>query len=1000
MRRRKILATFLAVLLTCFGVVIAAQKAPDVHDEGVFELDGNAIHGTMVPPGDDWDNVLLGGGGLSLVNTGLITDAPSDADDNFQGGGSKDLNDVSSWGWATNSVPNKDDLLHAFAAIYRMPSDNHIHIYFGADRYSNGGDAQIGFWFFVNKISKNQDGTFSGTHAIGDILVLSDFTQGGSVPSFTVYEWVGSGGDNGALQTLITGVDCQTSPPGDTVCGRVNDSIETPTPWPFRDSSPQHDANTYYPGEFFEAGLDLTALLPNAACLSSFLAETRSSQSLSAQLEDFVLGSFDTCKITVGKSGPALSKVGDPTPYTYTVTNDGISPLYLQSVVDDKIGDLTSVAQASCGTLQPGQTCTFTASYIVQPGDPDPLINNVTVIYNTAQDFSGTQISGSASFSVNLFQPSVLIQKSGPTMALVGDNVPYTFRITNTSSSDSPDLVLASITDSVLGDLSADAAAGGCTTLAPGAFCQFTVSRPILPGDPNPLVNTVDVLYHPQGFPNDIRSQDTHSVTIVHPSLSVTKACDPYGLIGQPDHYTITVTNTGDVALEKVSLDDSLLGALSGADTLAPGASAVLTPTRVILPSDPNPLVNTVMALYQIPAGMGVSAQVSAQAACSTVILHPSISLAKTCSGFALVGGTIQYHITVTNTGDTTLEQVSFSDSLLGPLGPCTVLLPPGNSCTVDASRVVLATDPDPLPNTASAVYAIAPGYGVSAQVSASASCATDILHPSATVTKTCLTDPVPVGASANFRINVANTGDVPITIHLQDPTTGLDTTFNLGVNPAPPCGDLVNDPSNGCYMTEVSIVATGSTVFNDATVDATLDASYGIPGIVSSSSASAQCQVQQGGATRTLGFWSTHCDYTQHVFNVHLAGDMNIGWRNITNSSDLFGIFWANNAKNSDGTKRGKLCQARETVANQVLAAILNSALTNGAPLPVPLSTIQSIMSGTSVTAIRNLGATLDAYNQSGDTVAIVDGDGYSIQPANPACAKALADIPFADCP
>ena len=63
-----------------------------------------------------------------------------------------------------------------------------------------------------------------GRIAIGYDLrptILSDFTQGGSIPGFTVYEWVGSGGDQGSLQTLITGVDCQTSPPGDTVCGRA-----------------------------------------------------------------------------------------------------------------------------------------------------------------------------------------------------------------------------------------------------------------------------------------------------------------------------------------------------------------------------------------------------------------------------------------------------------------------------------------------------------------------------------------------------------------------------------------------------------------------------------------------------------------------------------------------------------------------------------------------------------------------------------------------------------
>ncbi len=76
-------------------------------------------------------------------------------------------------------------------------------------------------------------------------------------------------------------------------------------------------------------------------------------------------------------------------------------------------------------------------------------------------------------------------------------------------------------------------------------------------------------------------------------------------------------------------------------------------------------------------------------------------------------------------------------------------------------------------------------------------------------------------------------------------------------------------------------------------------------------------------------------------------------------------------------------------------MAAILNSALPNGAPLPVELSVIQSTLSGTDRNAIRALDATLDTYNNSGEDVEI----GEVVPPADPQAAQDAAYIKIADC-
>src|SRR5207302_1820809 len=93
-------------------------------------------------------------------------------------------------------------------------------------------------------------------------------------------------------------------------------------------------------GEFLEEGVDLTAL-GLGGCFSSFLAETRSSQSPTATLSDFVTGSFPLCSLAAAPF-TGLSKIGDSTTYPLTVTNTGAMPLFIQSVTDTLLGTIVA----------------------------------------------------------------------------------------------------------------------------------------------------------------------------------------------------------------------------------------------------------------------------------------------------------------------------------------------------------------------------------------------------------------------------------------------------------------------------------------------------------------------------------------------------------------------------------------------------------------------------------------------------------------------------------
>ena len=107
-----------------------------------------------------------------------------------------------------------------------------------------------------------------------------------------------------------------------------------------------------------------------------------------------------------------------------------------------------------------------------------------------------------------------------PAQVQVGEDEICTIHITNTSSADAPDLSQGTVQDTLTGDLLDPAntavTTSDCTAvLATGADCTIVTHRAVLASDPSPLVNTVTVLYHPDGFPNDITDTATASVVIV-----------------------------------------------------------------------------------------------------------------------------------------------------------------------------------------------------------------------------------------------------------------------------------------------------------------------------------------------------------------------------------------------------------------------------------------------------------------------------------------------------
>src|SRR5262252_1919218 len=591
---------------------------------GIFEIDGNAVDNTpgsgagvspaLNPAPDDWANIFKSLGSAPGNTTGagsfdhavartFVADPATTDNTFFVGGGSKDVNDINQWQHTTTDVaPDKDDLTNAYAAGYIDPANNHGYLYFGSDRFDVSGSGQVGFWFFRSQVGLSTTG-FTGLHTAGtvdftnhkvltqgDFLVLTDFTQGGTVPTIKVYMWVG--GKNGdANDPLFGGSGFHTTGPiqllfdstaagttdvnGDgiaDVTGQVNTSTQT-SPWPYTDKNGGHNFSTH---SFFEGGIDLTSLGLGGGCISTFLAESRSSGSSStAQLKDFALGNFNFCFVEV-EGGSGVSKPTDTATYTISMTNNGAQTLFLQNVTDvtgasagntllgsivlngvvqaAPAGETFSVPAGALDGLAPGETQTITVTRLTTAADliHDPIITKTNVVFNSKADFTGDTITHDPAVNtIDLFNPAVLITKTAnKTAAQVGDTITYTYTITNKTDGDTttaaldgtaPDLNLASISDSLLGDLTTQATAVGADHLAMNESDTFTATFTVTAANfPGPLGNTVNVLYHPTGFPNNITSSASASVDLVDANIALSPATFT-NEVSHPHTFTATV---------------------------------------------------------------------------------------------------------------------------------------------------------------------------------------------------------------------------------------------------------------------------------------------------------------------------------------------------------------------------------------------------------------------------------------------------------------------------
>lgn len=478
--RQALTACCLGILVAAFGV---ATPAYAVHDINLFELEGDALDDPAGGAGD-WSTAASGTG---KVFTGILPDPGRASGGNnvndvsiFTTGGSKDVNDVSQWKYTSGSIPDKDDITNAYAIAY---SNGQLIIYFGADRFANNGDAQIGFWFFQQDVRLGAGGKFTNgvggpvaNHTDGDLLILADFTQGGTVGTIKVYEWLGGADGHLNLTPSFTGTTCNGG--GDSLCAIENDD-PTAAFWSY---TPKFGTTGTFPqGAFFEGGINVSAIFGGVVpCFASFLAETRSSQSPTAQLKDFVLGGFPVCGVGIGKTcdtnlanNPSFNPDTNlvHTVFNVPVTNTGLGTIYDVTIAEGANSILPSDAAGSqCSLTAIGGTPVGPISLLVKGGTPvdvpvadsmvggavlnltvecdssqNPMTNTITVKAKSAAESSVFSVppaqhtTGAGETCSLTLQTGMTLDKNCKSVTMIGGVVPEVcvdITVTNTSNQD------------------------------------------------------------------------------------------------------------------------------------------------------------------------------------------------------------------------------------------------------------------------------------------------------------------------------------------------------------------------------------------------------------------------------------------------------------------------------------------------------------------------------------------------------------------------------------
>ncbi|WP_231374538.1 DUF11 domain-containing protein, partial [Leifsonia sp. 109] len=418
-------------------------------------------------------------------------------------------------------------------------------------------------------------------------------------------------------------------------------------------------------------------------------------------------------------------RAGDQVTYTFVSKNTGNTTLTGVIITDALPGlsPLTYTWPGTPGTLQPGESVTATATYLLVQSDLNAgqVVNTATTVGTPP---TGGNVTDDATETVPLpADPTLELVKDAQADAVqspaaVGDTVTFVFLVTNAGNVtmtgvtiDDPKPGLSALT------YSWPAAPG---VLEPKQSASATATYQLTQADID--AGHVGNVATSTGTPptgSDFTTPPAATDTPLVPSASIdlVKTKDTSALQSPPKAgdvvtYTFVSENTGNTTLTGVTIADPLPG-LSPLTYTWPGTPGTLQPGEKVTATATYPLtqadldagtvVNTASTTGTPPSGDDVT-----DVASTTVPLasDPDLSLVKSTNVDAVtnpaqVGDTITYLFSAKNEGNTTLTGVAITDALPG-LSPLTYAWPgapgtlkPGETVTATATYQLTQADID-----------------------------------------------------------------------------------------------------------------------------------------------------------------------------------------------------------------------------------------------------------------------------------------------------------------
>ncbi|MDK2979839.1 MAG: hypothetical protein PWQ55_186 [Chloroflexota bacterium] len=322
---------------------------------------------------------------------------------------------------------------------------------------------------------------------------------------------------------------------------------------------------------------------------------------------------------------------------------------------------------------------TFTVTLTVTPTDSGTLANTALVDPNDniATESNESNNNSSDSVYVSSSAPSIELSKSGSpaTYIAAGSVITYDYVITNTGTTTLSGAV--SVADDKASVTCDALPAGGLEPLATlDCSASYTITQADMDaGSVTNLASATIGEVNSEEVSETVNAEQNGELTLVKSAAETS-----FNAVDDVLHYTLTVTNTGNLTLTNVSITDGDISDFTCTTaqplTLAPGEDLECSGTSTITQTDldAGSYSNTASASGSDPSSTPVNTEdeVTVNADQS-----PDLSLTKvaTESYFTAVDDVLHFTVTAENTGNVALSSVSISDDDLPDLD-CTPVQP------------------------------------------------------------------------------------------------------------------------------------------------------------------------------------------------------------------------------------------------------------------------------------------------------------------------------------